>query len=307
MKRLLPLLGLILMLSAESAPAAVPVYQEVPFFDKEVRNGKLPPIAQRLPEDPAVAALDWPGQVPGQYGGQLNTLMSSAKDTRYIVTYSYAQLVTYDAKYNLVPNILENFDIRDGRIFTFHLRKGHKWSDGSPFTTEDFRFFWEDIANNQELSPAGPPADLLQNGEPPKVEVIDATTIRYSWSRPNTNFLSALALRPDLFIYSPSKYLKTLHKKYANPDELAAAVKSAGARSWAQLFNRKNSPYKNDNPSLPTLGPWVLKTKPPADRFVFERNPYYFRVDRQGRQPPYIDKVAFSVADSKLLPAKAGQ
>jgi peptide/nickel transport system substrate-binding protein len=138
------------------------------------------------------------------------------------------------------------------------------------------------------------------------VDVIDATTIRYSWSRPNTNFLSAPALRPDLFIYSPSKYLKTLHKKYANPDELAATVKAAGARSWAQLFNRKNSPYKNDNPSLPTLGPWVLKTKPPADRFVFERNPYYFRVDRQGRQLPYIDKVVFTVADSKLLPAKAG-
>jgi hypothetical protein len=136
MKRLLPLLGLILMLGVESAAAPVPVYQEVPFFDQQVKNGKLPPVAQRLPEDPAVAAFDWSGQVPGQYGGQLNTLMSSPKDTRYVVTYSYAQLVAYDAKYNLVPNILENFDIQGARIFTFHLRKGQKWSDGSPFTTE---------------------------------------------------------------------------------------------------------------------------------------------------------------------------
>ncbi len=89
-------------------------------------------------------------------------LMSSAKDTRYLVTYGYARLVVYDAQYKLVPDILESFEVEDGRIFTFHLRKGQKWSDGSPFTTEDFRFFWEDIANNPELSPAGPPADLLR-------------------------------------------------------------------------------------------------------------------------------------------------
>ena len=76
--------------------------------------------------------------------------------------------------------------------------------------------------------------------------------------------------------------------------------------SWAQLFNRRNNPYQNDNPKLPTLEPWVLKTKPPADRFVFERNPYYYRVDPQGHQLPYIDKVVFVVADGKLIPAKAG-
>ena len=233
-------------------------------------------------------------------------LMSSAKDTRYLVIYGYALLLAYNAEYHLVPNILESFDVKDGRIFTFHLRNGQRWSDGSPFTTEDFRFWWEDIANNSELSPAGPPSDLVHDGEPAKVEVIDKTTIRYSWSTPNANFLPRLALRPDLFIYSPSKYLKTLHKKYADPDKLAAAMKDADARSWAQLFNHKNNPYKNDNPKLPTLGPWVLKTEPPADRFVFERNPYYFRVDPQGHQLPYIDKVVFSVADGKLIPAKAG-
>ena len=270
------------------------------------RKASCPPSPSACPTIPRWPSFQWPGQVPGNYGGELTMLMSSAKDTRYLVTYGYAQLVVYDAQYKLVPNILESFEVEDGRIFTFHLRKGQKWSDGSPFTTEDFRFFWEDIANNPELSPAGPPADLVHDGEPAKVEVIDKTTIRYSWSKPNANFLPALALRPDLFIYSPSKYLKKLHKKYADPDELAARVKKAGSRSWAQLFNRMNNPYKNDNPKMPTLGPWVLKTKPPADRFVFERNPYYFRVDPQGHQLPYIDKVVFFVADGKLIPAKAG-
>ena len=83
-------------------------------------------------------------------------------------------------------------------------------------------------------------------------------------------------------------------------------MKDASARNWAALFNRKANQYRNDNPKLPTLGPWVLKTKPPADRFVFERNPYYFRVDAQGRQLPYIDKVICAVADGKLIPGKAG-
>ena len=64
------------------------------------------------------------------------------------------------------------------------------------------------------------------------------------------------------------------------------------------------TPTSNDNPKLPTLDPWVLKTKPPADRFVFERNPYYFRVDPQGHQLPYIDKVVFS---DRRLQAHPGQ
>jgi peptide/nickel transport system substrate-binding protein len=306
MRRVFALAVLLLALGAGLAQAALPVYQEPPLLEKQVKKGKLPPIVQRLPANPMVASFDWPGQVPGQYGGELGMLMSSVKDTRYLVTYGYTQLLTYDAHYNLVPNILESVDVEEGRSFTFHLRKGMKWSDGSPFTTEDFRFFWEDIANNTELSPAGPPSDFAVDGEMPKVEVIDETTIRYSWSKPNPNFLPALAQRSDLFIYAPSKYLKTLHKKYADPNELATTVKESGSRNWAQLFNRKDKLYRNDNVKLPTLGPWVLKTKLPADRIVFERNPYYFRVDPEGRQLPYIDTVVFNIADSKLIPAKAG-
>ena len=64
--------------------------------------------------------------------------------------------------------------------------------------------------------------------------------------------------------------------------------------------------YRNDNPDLPSLEPWVLKTKPPADRFIFERNPYYYRIDEAGQQLPYIDRVIMSIADSKIIPAKTG-
>ena len=86
--------------------------------------------------------------------------MSSAKDTRYLVTYGYARLVGYDAQYKLVPNILESFDVEDGRIFTFHLRPGQKWSDGSPFTTEDFRYLLGGC-RQQSRALAGRPARAM--------------------------------------------------------------------------------------------------------------------------------------------------
>ena len=64
--------------------------------------------------------------------------------------------------------------------------------------------------------------------------------------------------------------------------------------------------YQFDNPALPTLQPWMNTTKPPADRFVAVRNPYFHRVDANGRQLPYIDRVVLAVAEGKLIPAKTG-
>ena len=103
------------------------------------------------------------------------------------------RLVAFDDRLHLVPDVLQDVDVEDGRIFTLKLRPGHRWSDGAPFTTEDFRYFWEDVANNAELSPSGPPLEMLVDDKPPKVEVIDATTIRYTWDKPNPFFLPALS------------------------------------------------------------------------------------------------------------------
>ena len=153
---------------------------------------------------------------------------------------------------------------------------------------------------------AGLPVVLMPHGEPPLFEVLDRETVRYTWARPNPLFLPALAGASPLYIYAPAHYLKQFHKKYADKEKLAALVKKAGARNWAALHNKKETMYKNDNPDEPTLEPWVLKTRPPSDRLVFERNPYYYRVDSSGQQLPYIDRVVFSIANSKIIPAKTG-
>jgi peptide/nickel transport system substrate-binding protein len=305
MMRLLSLLLLPVVFAGIAPPAAAQgKFIEPPVLADEVKAGKLPPVARRLPETPLVVTLG-AGLQPGQYGGSLGMLIGRSRDIRMLVVYGYARLVGYDTNFNIVPDILESVDVKEGRVFTMKLRKGHRWSDGQPFTTEDFRYFWEDVANNKELSPAGPPSDLLVNGEAPKVEILDKQTVRYSWSKSNPDFLPRMAGASPLFIFRPAHYLKKFHRKY---NKSVAEAESGGTarRSWAATHNREDNMYQFDNPALPTLQPWVNITKPPADRFVAVRNPYFHRVDTNGRQLPYIDRVVLAVAEGKLIPAKTG-
>lgn len=278
---------------------------ETPMFESAVAAGKLPAVANRVPRNPRVLMLDGPGIAPGKHGGTMHMLIGRARDVRMLVVYGYARLVGYNRKYEIVPDILESVDVVEGRIFTLKLRRGHKWSDGRPFTAEDFRYFWEDVANNEELSPAGPPRDLLVEGEPPKFEMLDDLTVRYTWSKPNPEFLPRLAGASPLYIYRPSAYLKKFHKKYS-PKVAEPAREGGKKRGWASIHNRKDNMYRFDNPDLPTLEPWVNTTSPPADRFVAVRNPYFHRVDAAGHQLPYVDRIEMAVADSKLIPAKTG-
>src|SRR5215471_2463965 len=285
----------------------LPPLPETPMFVERVKSGALPPVAERIPRPPRIVREFAGDAGPGRPGGQLDMLISSARDTPLMTVYSYARLIVYDDKFTLHPDILESYEVRDGREFTFRLRAGHRWSDGHPFTTEDFRYYWEDIANNKELSPAGPPLELLVDGRPPRVEIIDECTIRYSWDKPNPYFIESQARAAPLFLFRPAHYLKKFHARYADPSEIARAAK-AGRQggSWVQIYRRHDVMYNNDNPDLPSLNPWVNTTPSPAQRFVFARNPYYHRIDAKGQQLPYVDRVIFTQAATNLIPAKAG-
>ncbi len=303
--------GLLLALGLAATPLApavaegLPALQETPYFADKVAAGAMPPIGIRLPEQPSVVHFSGDRTI-GRSGGVLKTLIARPKDVRLLVVYGYARLVAYDDAFELVPDIAERVEIEDDRVFTFHLRKGHRWSDGHPFTAEDFRYWWEDVANNPELSPAGPPRVMMVDDEPARFEVIDETTVRFSWSKPNTRFLPRIAGASPLFVYRPAHYLKQYHENYADPGKLKRALRRARTRNWAALHNRLDNLYRFDNPKQPTLQPWVNRSRPPATRFVAERNPYYHRIDSEGRQLPYIDKVYLLVSDPKLIAAKAG-
>lgn len=306
MKKLLCLAAAFtLTVTAATTRAQVPDMQETPLFTAEVSAGKLPPVAKRIPDQPMVVNFTAPNEA-GRMGGDMRTLISRARETRLLNVIGYTRLVIYNEKYQIVPDLVEKFEVVEDRIFTFHLRKGHRWSDGQPFTTADFRYYWEDVANNKELSPAGPPTDLLVDGEKPKVEFIDETTVRYSWSKRNPAFLPRIAGTSAFNLYRPAHYLKQFHVRYADPQKLAALVTAEKRANWAALHNRLDNMVEGDNPDLPGLDPWIISTKPPAVRFIAVRNPYFHRVDSNGRQLPYLDRIIMSQADGKLIPAKAG-
>lgn len=290
--------------TTEAFAEDVPQMVEPPFYEAAVEAKTLPPVAERIPEHPLVVSYEGTGKTPGKYGGTLRLLGGSAKDTRMMVIYGYARLVGYTPDYDIVADLCESFEVEEGRIFTFHLRPGHKWSDGTPFTSEDFRFYWEDMGNDAKVSRFGPPKDLLVDGERPIVETPDPLTVRYTWSKPNSFFLPALAGAQPVEIFRPSHYLKQFHAKYIGEEKAEAMAKEAGERNWVSLLYSKDRSYRNDNLAYPTLQPWVLKTQPPSDRYLFDRNPYFHRVDENGLQLPYVDQVALVVASSDLIPAK---
>src|SRR5215471_1112521 len=173
-------------------------------------HAEAPPVEKRVPSKPLVTA---PTEM-GKPGGELRLLMAGAKDTRLMVVYGYARLVRYTPAYELERDLAESIDVDDGRRFTIHLRPGHRWSDGAPFTAEDFRYWYEDVASNAKLAPSGLPEALLIEGEKPKVEFPDAHTVRYAWSKPNPLFLPALAGPYPLLTYAPAHYLKQLRASH---------------------------------------------------------------------------------------------
>lgn len=294
------------LLAATFPALAVGSYVETPMLEAQVREGKLPPVNERLPESPRVIDLEAMGREPGRHGGSIRMLMGGHNDIRMMTLYGYARFVGYDLSLELKPDILESYEVEEGRIFTFSLRRGHRWSDGHPFTSEDIRYAWEDVIANPDLTPSGPDRELLVGGKPPRFEVIDAETVRFTWDAPNPDFLPALAAARPIFLAMPAHYLKNYHAKHQDPAKLEELVKGAKVKDWVRLHTRMARQYRPENPDLPTLDPWRNTTAPPADQFIFDRNPFFHRVDSKGRQLPYADRVVFNMGSSSLIPAKAG-
>ena len=259
-----------------------------------------------LPEEPRVVNMGDIGKEVGKTGGTLKILMAKPKDIRMMVIYSGTRLVAYDDSFKLSPDLLKSIDIVDSRIFTLHLRKGHKWSDGHPFTTEDFRYYWEDVANNKDLSRGGLSNKLLVNGKAPKFEVLDQLTVRYTWESANPLFLTALAGARPLYIYKPAHYMKQFHTKYQDKTKLDKMVIDNKVQKWSSLHVRKGRQYRPENPEMPSLQQWVNTTNPPSERYVFKRNPNFHRVDENGTQLPYIDTVIMNMSSSAIIAAKTG-
>ncbi|MEP0962769.1 MAG: ABC transporter substrate-binding protein [Roseobacter sp.] len=299
------LLAFVACLSVPAIAQTPDTVKESSFWSQEVANGNLPPVSDRLPQDPLIVDLEAKGRTFGDQGGTLRTLVSRSKDVRQMVVYGYARLVGYDKNYEIQPDILRDIEIEEGRKFTLHLRPGHRWSDGHPFTSADFEYFWKHVALNKELNPSGPPQNLYMDGKLAKVSFPDDYTVVIEWDAANPGFLQLLAQASPFFIYRPAHYLKQFHADFTDKKTLRRAIKKARVRTWAALHNGSDNMYKFDNPELPTLQPWMNASSIRSSRQLYVRNPYYHRIDARGVQLPYIDIVEMTIVGGGLIAAKA--
>ncbi len=287
-------------------------YSEAPMLAEMVSAGTLPPLSERLPENPYVVE---PLEI-GQYGGTWRRLMTGVGDDGNLErTASYEGLVRWDTEYNqVIPNVAERWNVsEDGREFTFYLRPGMRWSDGVPFTADDIRFWYEDVANNPDLNPSGMDF-LIVGGETAAFEVIDDYTVKFTFAEPAGLFLPQLAAQWGVqVVYYARHYFEQFHPTY-NPDAEADA-QAAGFENWVAYFQNRGGDHYNPSrwsPGVPTLDPWMAENALQSDttQLVLVRNPYYWKVDPQGQQYPYIDYLTFDVVpevENMVLRAANGE
>jgi peptide/nickel transport system substrate-binding protein len=289
----------------EATGETLPEFKESPLLADRVAAGDLPPVEERLPAEPLV---DNPFESVGTYGGSLTLGQVSAS-----TGFPASNFTTFESLFNLardgstvVPNIAKGWEFNDdGTSFTIFLREGLKWSDGDEFDADDIMFYWEDIALNEELTP-NVPARFSPGGEPMEVTKVDQHTVRFDFAvpyfaiLPNLSSMVFTGCQGDIF--EASHYLKQFHKKY-NPN-VEEEAKAAGFETWTQYFESKDYEWFGVTTDIPTMGPWrVIQTVPEGT--VLERNPFYYKVDTEGNQLPYIDRVTATIFnDSGTLALK---
>ncbi|MBE3127332.1 MAG: ABC transporter substrate-binding protein [Candidatus Atribacteria bacterium] len=282
------LVGLIMIFSLSTMAAGK--YTEAPELKLMVEAGTLPKVENRLPENPLVVQ---PIESIGKYGGTWRRAFTGIKDFHAYGRQIYDPILRWpiNPKDEIQPGLAERWEWSvDGKELTLYLRKGLKWSDGEPFTTADITFWWNDIENDPNITPAGPHSEWMINDKPMILEVIDNTTIKLKFDAPN-----GLAERVGLAFhgnqwplgferfgfFAPRHYLEQFHPKY-NKELTDYAI-----------FEEKSFDF---NTERPVMTAWqITEWGPGATRLVATRNPYYWKVDPEGQQLPYIDKISLTL------------
>jgi len=261
-------------------------FNEAPMLRVKVAAGELPPVEERLPEEPLVVE---PAEEIGEYGGSWRRPCMGTWDRRGMKDLIAEPLVRWSVNLDkIVPNVVKGWEFsEDAKSITFFLRKGMKWSDGAPFTADDFVFYWNDIALNKELNPVVS-AKLSIDGEPGTIEKIDDYTFKLTFSAPYGMIVEVFANRGFPRIYAPKHYLKQFHPQYTSMDEIKKIMKREGYTRWTDFFSAKNTRYGT---GLPVIEAWYPLNEYGEPIQVLTRNPYYWKVDTEGNQLPYIDKV----------------
>ena len=284
-------------------------FGEAPALAELVKAGKLPPVEQRLPQEPMVIK---PLRSVGKYGGTWRRGFLGPGDSENGNRVRASdKLLFWDVNgTHIVPNVAKGWETSaDGRRTTLFLRKGMKWSDGAPFTADDFMFWYEDMYQNKDLIKS-PAPELSANGKPGRVIKVDETTVLFEFDDPHFLFASQLAgdtqvgggqsrlqsEERELGLYAPAHYLKQFLPKYSSVDSLNEKAKAAGFDNWAQVFKIKSD--WRLNPDVPTISAWRMVQPINSQAWVLERNAYFWATDTEGNQLPYLDKVQLTLAEN---------
>ena len=291
---------------AQEAPAAaaeekagMPASQfnEAPMLAELVASGQLPPVDERLPANPAVIETL---EGIGNYGGTIRRGFRGVSDRWGPTKMQNESLTWYNPDLSIRPNLAESWEINeDASQYTFHLREGMKWSDGHPLDSDSYKWWFENDLKNDTIRPSKArqwvtgPDNILMDMEFP-----DKATIVFKFAHPKPLFLFDTTRNPEpSHEFVPGHYMEQFHIDFVDDqDALKAAAKEAGFETWDQYYLDRHWWYLN--PERPNAGPWIGKNPLSEELFVMERNPYFWQVDAEGNQLPYVDKVNHRLYES---------
>ncbi len=280
---------------AAAAPAAADAgAKEAPALAEMVKAGKLPALAERLPPEPMVIT---PIEEVGTYGGQLAWIIQGPQFGAYEYQFLYEGPYRWSADASKVePNLAVSHEYApDGMSITVKFREGIRWSDGEPFSADDIDFWWNDLVMNKEAGYTQPYWTITKE-TPMKLEKVDDHTVKMTFAAPNWLFHRLMASTGDYMrMYAPKHYLQQFHPKY---NTAVTDFKELNTK-----FTAENNLYTNVD--LPVLTAWRTTEYNPGQGMTAERNPFYWKVDTDGKQLPYIDKIIISqVEDPRVIPLK---
>ena len=272
-------------LAAKATPSARSRYREAPSLRQRVEANDLPRLEERLPDIPLVVA---PISEPGRYGGTIRRAVIADIIDRTAVSKTLNEnLMGYERPLAraIQLNLAESYEfIDEGRSVIFKLRQGTRWSDGEPFKVDDILFWYEDVALNENArnDPLFP-SRWINAGQPVKLTKIDELTLKISSRQPLGSILNTLCF-DELAL--PKHRFARFHPRYNE---------KATYDDFRERTTRARLAFE---PGTPRLSAWAPVFWARHQRAVFERNPYYWKVDPEGNQLPYVDRLEFAVIPS---------
>ena len=283
---------------ADDAMVSGGMYKQSPFLDARVASGELPPVDERLPKEPLVRV----GEEIGAYGGNFTVFSNGPNPWGPMVGENpegAPSPIIMGMNEELEPGLAKGWDLADDYMsLTLYLREGAKWSNGDPFTAEDFTFFYYELQLEELGTVWGLPSQVES------VTAVDDYTVRFDYNKPYPKVLWVITTYQgsDWTMYAASEWLKQWHIEYNDDaDDLA---KEEGYNTWQEALtdhNRFCCPQVDMN--RPTMYPFMLTEVAPTFR-TKERNPYYVGVDTAGQQLPYIDTALIQIVENQTIPLK---